>query len=258
MTYRNPKHLRSIARERTIKLNVEESGLTWGALLPAFKKYRRRYVRADAEYKYTVTYRETELAFRLFSGVGIAVGNDTTLPFFKQYFSGGSNGMRAWPIRGVGRGSQKLVPFGQNVFNDRTADMQLEANAEYRYIIARIIPNTLTLRGAVFIDAGNIWNLRNSRPDGSPDSAQFKFKNLYKELGVAAGTGFRLDFNYFVLRLDLGFRFKRPELSNINNGWKTPDIGFDDLLPKLFGRKPEYRQWRYENFNFTIGISYPF
>lgn len=258
MTYRNPKHLRSLARERTIKLNVEESGLTWGALLPAFKKYRRRYVRADAEYKYTVTYRETELAFRLFSGVGIAVGNDTTLPFFKQYFSGGSNGMRAWPIRGIGRGSQKLVPFGQNVFNDRTADMQLEANAEYRYIIARIIPNTLTLRGAVFVDAGNIWNLRNSRPDGSTDSAQFKFRNLYKELGVAAGTGFRLDFNYFVLRLDLGFRFKRPELSNINNGWKAPDISFNDILPKLFGRKPAYRQWRYENFNFTIGISYPF
>lgn len=258
MTYRNPKHLRSLARERSIKLNVEESGLTWGALIPAFKKYRRRYVRADAEYKYTVTYKETELAFRLFSGVGIAVGNDTTLPFFKQYFSGGSNGMRAWPIRGIGRGSQKLVPFGQNVFNDRTADMQLEANAEYRYVIARIIPNTLTLRGAVFVDAGNIWNLRNSRPDGSRDSAQFKLKNLYKELGVAAGTGFRLDFNYFVLRLDLGFRFKRPELSNINNGWKAPDIGFDDILPKLFGRKPEYRRWRYENFNFTIGISYPF
>ena len=258
MTYRNPKHLRSLARERTIKLNVEESGLTWGALLPAFKKYKRRYVRADAEYKYTVTYKESELAFRLFGGVGIAVGSDTTLPFFKQYFSGGSNGMRAWPIRGIGRGSQKLVPFGQNVFNDRTADLQIEGNAEYRYVIARIIPNTLTLRGAVFVDAGNIWNLRNSRRDGLEDSAQFKLKNLYKEIGVAAGTGFRLDFNYFVLRLDLGFRFKRPELSNINNGWKLPAIGFDDFIPKLFGRKPEYRQWRYENFNFTIGISYPF
>ena len=161
-------------------------------------------------------------------------------------------------MRGIGRGSQKLVHYGQNVFNDRTADLQIEGNAEYRYVIARIIPNTLTLRGAVFVDAGNIWNLRNSRRDGLEDSDQFKLKNLYKEIGVAAGTGFRLDFNYFVLRLDLGFRFKRPELSNINNGWKLPAIGFDDFIPKLFGRKPEYRQWRYENFNFTIGISYPF
>jgi outer membrane protein assembly factor BamA len=208
------------------------------------------------EYKYTVNYEKTALAFRLFAGVGVPFRSDNSLPFFKQYFSGGSNGMRAWPIRGIGRGSQPLVPFGRNIFNDRTGDMQLEGNAEYRYVIARIIPQTLTLRGAVFVDAGNIWNLRNSRTDGLTDSAQFKFKNLYRELGVAAGTGFRLDFNYFILRLDMGFRFKRPELSGENNGWHLPKLGFDDLIPKLFGRK--YRQWRYENFNFTIGISYPF
>lgn len=257
-SYFNPKHPHSLSKERSITLNIEESGLTWGALLPVFKKYRRQYVRTDIEYKHTTTYKNTALAFRLFTGIGIAVGRDTTLPFFKQYFSGGNNGMRAWPVRGIGRGAQKLAPFGQNIFNDRTGDLQLEANAEYRYIIARIIPNTLTLRGALFVDVGNIWNLRNARGGSITDSAQFKFKNLYKELGMAVGTGFRLDFNYFVVRLDLGFRVKRPELSYINNGWKLPNIGFDDLLPKLFGRKTNYRQWRYENFNFTIGISYPF
>lgn len=257
-TYFNPKHPHSLSKERTIAFNIEESGLTWGALLPALKKYRRQYIRTDIEYKHTTTYKSTELAFRLFTGIGIAVGRDTTLPFFKQYFSGGNNGMRAWPVRGIGRGSQRLAPFGQNIFNDRTGDLQLEGNVEYRYVIARIIPNTLTLRGALFVDVGNIWNLRNAHGVNTIDSAQFKFKNLYKELGVAAGTGFRLDFNYFVLRLDLGFRIKRPELSYINNGWKLPNIGFNDLLPKLFGRKSEYRQWRYENFNFTIGISYPF
>jgi outer membrane protein insertion porin family len=88
------------------------------------------------------------------------------------------------------------------------------------------------------------------------DSAQFKLKNLYKQLGVSAGTGFRLDFNYFILRLDLGFRFKRPELSYVNDGWKVPSIGFDDVFRKLFSKSE--REWRYENFNFTIGISYPF
>ena len=74
------------------------------------------------------------------------------------------------------------------------------------------------------------------------------------------GTGFRLDFNYFVVRFDLGFRLKRPETSYINNGWKIPSFGFDDIIPKLFEKRKneEYRKWRYENFNFTFGISYPF
>jgi outer membrane protein assembly factor BamA len=245
-------------RERFIRVNVEESGLTWGAI-PVAKKYKRRYIKTDFEFKHTVNYsNNTSLVARFFTGIGLAFGKDTTLPFFKQYFSGGSNGMRGWPIRGIGRGSEQLIPFGQNIFNDRTADFQLETNLEYRYIIARIIPNTLTLRGALFVDAGNIWNLKNTHPDGSLDSSQFKFKNLYKELGVSVGTGFRLDFNYFVLRFDLGFRVKKPELSNVNNGWNLPKIGFDDMFQKIFGRKEESRKWRYENFNFTIGISYPF
>ena len=165
--------------------------------------------------------------------------------------------MRGWPIRGIGVGGQPLAPYAsKNLFNDRTGDMQLEGNMEYRYDIARIIPNTLTLRGALFVDAGNIWNTRNSKTDGTTDSTQFKLRNIYKQLGVSAGTGFRLDFNYFVVRFDFGFRFKRPELFYINDGWKAPSLGFDNVLNKIFS--PSERQWRYENFNFTVGISYPF
>lgn len=255
--WNHPRHLRSLSKESSLKVNIEESGMTWGAL-PISKKYKKTYIKADVEYKYTVSYRKTALAMRGFIGVGAAFGSDTTLPFFKQYFGGGSNSMRGWPVRGIGGGSQKLVDFRTNIFNDRTADMQFETNLEYRYDIARIIPNTLTLRGAIFTDIGNIWNLRNSKPDGSTDSTQFKLKNFYKELGLAAGTGFRLDFNYFILRFDFGFRFKRPELAHMNDGWKAPSISFNDFLPKLFGRADENRRWRYENFNFTIGISYPF
>ena len=204
--------------------------------------------------------------FRTFAGVGIASKKDTTLPFFKQYFGGGSNSMRGWPVRGIGRGSQPLAPYGANRFNDRTGDLQFETNVEYRFDIAQIVPNTLILKQAFFIDIGNVWNIRNSKTNGSLDSAQFKAKNFWKELGVNAGTGFRLDFNYFVIRLDFGFRFKRPELSDINNGWKVPPLSFNDVLPKIFSKgrvvngvnNEEYRKWRYENFNFTVGINYPF
>lgn len=253
----------SRSKERFLRFNLEESGLTWGNL-PVFKKYLRRFVKFDAEWKYTVTYPKTILVFRSFLGVGVPLlGSDTnrTLPFFKQYFGGGVNSMRGWPARGIGIGGQPRIPFNssQTIFNDRTGDLQMEANIEYRYDIIRIIPNTLTLRGAVFVDIGNIWNIRNSRL-GVADSAQFKFQNLYSQLGISAGTGFRIDFNYVVLRFDFGFRFKRPDLFYENNGWKAPSIGFDDFLKKIFTRGPddEYREWRYENFNFGIGISYPF
>jgi len=257
-------HPNSLSKEMSLRFNAEESGLSWG-LLPVLNKYKRRYIKGDVEFKHIIKYNKTSLGFRGFLGVGVPLlGSDTnrTLPFFKQYFGGGSNSMRAWPVRGIGPGGRPPVPFSSNktIFNDITGDMQLELNAEYRFDIANIIPNTMILRGAVFTDIGNIWNLRNTKLDGSADSAQFTFKNLYNQTGVSAGTGLRLDFNYFVLRLDFGFRFKRPEIYYINNGWKAPNIGFDDAFKKIFtrGENSEYRQWRYENFNFTIGIGYSF
>ena len=252
-----------LGRERALRFNVEESGLTWGNL-PIAVKYLRRFVKIDGEWRYTIKYSKTVLAFRSFMGVGITLlesDSNRTLPFFKQYFAGGVNSMRGWPARGLGIGGQRRIPYNSTatLFNDRTGDIQLEANAEYRYDIAKIIPNTLTLRGAVFVDIGNIWNLRSITP-GMTDTAQFRFKNLYKQLAVSAGTGFRIDFNYVVLRLDLGFRFKRPDLFYQNAGWKAPDIGFDDFIKKLFtrGENGEFREWRYNNFNFGVGISYPF
>lgn len=262
-TYFNSKHPNSLLKERNYSVNLEESGLTW-ANIGLLKKYLRRYIKLDAEYKYTVTYKKTALAFRLYGGVGIPLlGSDTnrTLPFFKQFVGGGSNSMRGWPIRGIGVGGQPLAPYKSGtLFNDRTGDLKIEGNIEYRYEIVRIIPNTLTLKGALFMDVGNIWNVRNSKMDGTSDTAQFKFRNLYRQLGMSAGTGLRLDFNYFVLRLDFGFRFKRPELFYLNDGWKAPDIGFDDFMKKIFtrGSNDEYRKWRYENFNFSIGIGVAF
>jgi outer membrane protein assembly factor BamA len=260
-SYINPKHPK---RQVTFKFNVEESGLLWGRLKPALSnagkqnvltKYLKQFIKTDVEYTYTISHPKSAVVFRVFSGVGIPMSRtDTTLPFFKQYFGGGPNSMRGWPVRGIGIGAQKLVPYNsQNTFNDRTGDIQLEGNAEYRYNLAPFFSNAVTLKGALFIDAGNIWNMKNTKNDGGVDSAQFKFKNIYKQLGVSAGTGFRLDFNYFLIRFDFGLRFKRPDISK-HNGWQIPDVNFKNL----FGNDIERRRWRYENFNFTIGIDYPF
>ncbi len=260
----NPLHPN---RQHSLKINVEESGMIWGRL-GIFKQYMKQYVKTDLEYIYSVSRPKTAFVFRIFGGIGIASKKDTTLPFFKQYFGGGSNSMRGWPVRGIGRGGQPLSPYGSNSFNDRTGDIQLETNIEYRYTIAQIIPNSLVLKGALFADIGNVWNFRNSNPGGGTDSTQFQFANLYKQLGVSLGTGFRLDFNYFVLRFDFGFRFKRPDVAK-NDGWQIPDINFNNLFkrgvqvpdpanPGTTKNDNRYKKWRYENYNLTIGISYPF
>ncbi len=256
--YNNPRHLRSKSKERSFRANVEESGLTIGQL-PILKKLKSHFIKADVEYKYTVQKSKTAWVFKIFAGVGVPVSGDSSLPFFKQYFAGGSNSMRAWPIRGLGRGSQPRAPYG-TLFNDRTGDIQLESNIEYRFDIARIIPNSLTLRGALFADIGNVWNYNSTLPSGLEDPAQFKFDKIYKELGVNVGTGFRLDFNYAIVRIDFGFRIKRPELAETNSGWKLPPLSFADVLPKLFtkGKDEANRKWRYDNFNLTFGINYPF
>jgi outer membrane protein assembly factor BamA len=256
VNYTNPNNNK---KQHSFKWNLEESGLLLGRF-GLFKNYLRQFIKTDFEYTYSRNYTKSAFVTHFAARVGIPISkSDTTLPFFKQYFGGGSNSMRGWPVRGIGRGSQPLAAYDNNSFNDRTGDIQLEGNFEYRYDIAQLIPNTLTLRGALFADIGNVWNMKNSKPSGT-DSAQFKFRNMYRDLGISAGTGFRLDFNYFILRFDFGFRFKRPEDAYHNNGWKVPAMSFNDFYKKIFykGTNDEYRKWRYENFNLTIGIGYSF
>ncbi len=248
----------------TTKINAEESGALFPFIplgnVSFLKKDLRQFVKFDIERTTTINYGKSSLALRYFAGFGTPIGkSDTTLPFFKQYFVGGPNSMRGWPIRGLGPGSKALAAHNSPTFVDRTGDIRVEANLEYRRTLFQIIPNSLALKWAVFVDVGNIWNARNTAPGLAYDSAQFKWSlsRFYKELGVAGGFGLRFDFNYVLLRLDFGLRFKRPELS-ANDGWKAPNISFDEIYGKLFKKDDEYRKWRYQNFNFSIGLSYPF
>ncbi len=260
-TYINPKKLN---HQRIFRWNIEESGLVFGRI-GLFKKELRQFIKTDVEYTFVVDNQKSSTTFRAFAGVGIPIGeSETSLPFFKQYFSGGANSMRGWPVRGIGPGAKPLAAYNSLSLNDRTGDVRLEMNGEYRYDIVPIIPNSLTLKGAFFVDAGNVWNFKNTRVGGGPDSLQFNFSRLYQQLGVTAGTGFRFDFNYFLIRFDLGFRFKRPDILK-NDGWQIPNITLGRLLNK--GEQVEIspgvyaysnQLWRYENFNFTIGLSYPF
>lgn len=217
------------------------------------------YIRPTVEYRHEIKYRNNNSwDFRLFSGVGIPLGGDSTLPFFKQFVAGGPNSMRAWAFRNLGPGSTHLARYqSSNTFFDRFGDIQFEGNIEYRYNIAEIVPNSMYLKGAVFTDIGNVWDFKKQplAPGAAPayDSATLDISHFYQELAVGAGVGFRIDFNYFVLRFDFGFRFKKPD-EPLHDGWQWPDIN----LAHVFGRGEENKEWRYNNYNFSFGIGYSF
>jgi len=137
-----------------------------------------------------------QYAMRFTSGIGVAYGNSLEMPFIRQFFVGGTNSLRAWRVRSIGPGK---YPSFENTF-DNTGDFKLECNVEQRF------PLYSVMKGAVFTDLGNVWNLKEN-PDkpGGVLSSQF-----YNQLAWCGGMGFRFDFTYFILRLDLAVPFHDP------------------------------------------------
>jgi outer membrane protein assembly factor BamA len=255
---------RKLSESKTtyIRFSFEESGLTWGRTLRSISSVKNQlftYIKSEIEFKYSkVNANKTTWVLRTLVGGGYNFSDTASMPFFKQFTGGGPNSMRGWPLRSIGPGSRPLDPRGgsRGQFFSRSGDFIFEANAEYRYNIYTIIPNTAVVRGALFTDVGNVWNFKNRSNLGN-DTVILKLKDFYRELGVSAGTGIRLDFvGLFVIRLDFALRIKNPSLpfSAKNNGWRFPGVSFKNI----FSANEENRQWRYENFNFSIGINYPF
>jgi outer membrane protein insertion porin family len=259
----NIVHTRQLSPYKSIyfRAGIEESGL--GLLrsfraIPSIKKQMFTYLKGDIEFKYTKTnLNKTNWVFRTVIGAGYNTSDTASMPFFKQFTGGGPNSMRAWPLRSIGPGSRPLDPRGsRGQFFSRSGDFIFEANAEYRYNIYTVIPNTFVIRGALFTDIGNVWNFRNRSNIGN-DTVVLKLNEFYRELGVSAGTGVRFDFiGLFILRLDFGLRFKNPSkpFSEKGNGWRVPDVTWKHI----FSSGELNKQWRYENFNFSLGINYPF
>jgi outer membrane protein insertion porin family len=251
---------KNINNTSSFRFSIEESGLIFGRLkniIPSLQEDLFEYIRAEIEIKYEIRNPKNSWAFRIASGAGYLLNDSINMPFFKQFTGGGPNSMRAWPLRSIGPGASPLDRrAGRNQFFSRSGDMIFEANAEFRYDIANIVPNTFAIRGAIFSDIGNVWNLPNKTNEGN-DTVVFRIKNFYRDLSVSVGTGIRFDFiGLFLIRFDFGLRIKNPALpfSEKNDGWRDPKIS----LSNLFGNREEDRQWRFENFNFSLGINYPF
>lgn len=158
-----------------------------------------QYVKADAELRYkSADLWGNVYAARLFAGVGVPYGNSVMLPYEKSYFVGGANSIRAWPVRGLGPGAAKADPSLR--YHNQTGDIRIEANAEYRFKIISV------LEGAAFADAGNIWML--NKEHNAPESVFTS--DFYKQIALGAGLGLRLNFSYFVFRVDAAYKLRDP------------------------------------------------
>lgn len=185
-----------------------------------------QYAKADVNMVYNVPIRNSAIVYRFYFGIGKAYGNIKSLPFEKMFYSGGANSLRGWQIRSIGPGSVSADSIG--VFPNQVGDLKLELNVEYRF------PLFWKFEGAVFADAGNIWSLAST-----DENAKFKFNKFYNEIALDTGLGLRLNFDYFVLRFDLGCKVHNPGLSG--NKFVNPS-----------------RWFKNGNFNLHFGINYPF
>ncbi len=243
-----------------LKIYAEESGILSGALFYQQTKPGKllsnlyRFVKMDIEFKHIVTHQNSSMHFRAYAGGGLSFTTgsrkgEVTLPFFKSFFAGGPNSMRGWAIRKLGIGSNVFYDTVANGrFNDKYADLQLETNLEWRFNLFPFYG--FMMRGALFTDIGNIW-FRNEL-NGTLKGAGIRLDRLGKDLAIASGFGARMDFNYFLLRFDLGFPIKDPRYG--------PDKKGNPALERFYS--PNNGGWFTKNvwnkpvFQFAIG--YPF
>jgi outer membrane protein assembly factor BamA len=226
-----------------VRLNVETSGNLIQGLNSLFSHHASgkdyyeilgvrysQYVRAEANISHKIDLgHKMALAGRLFGGVGVTYGNsrDRSIPFDRMFYCGGANSMRGWVPRTLGPGNKAEV-LG-SVYPAQVGDVRLEANLEFRFPVWSIF------HGAIFLDAGNVWYLRNSESNSADEV--FHWDRFYKQLGLNTGIGLRIDVKFVVVRLDLGMQLHNP-------GRPVGERWINNL--------------RWSNMAINFGVGYPF
>jgi outer membrane protein assembly factor BamA len=208
--------LNAIAKQKKETLNSNDNQTVFGVAYA-------QYIKTEFEYiKHLQLYKKSSVAFRFFGGVAVPYGNSNSVPFSRSYFAGGSNDNRGWQAYSLGPGSSLSV----NDFNE--ANLKLSLNLEYRFNIFN------SLNGALFTDAGNIWNVSDNVED---EKLKFKGSKSFQEIALGTGFGLRYDFGFFVIRGDLGFKAYNPA-KEYSQRW-LKDMNLSKAV-------------------FNIGINYPF
>ena len=183
-----------------------------------------QYAKIDLEYKkFWNISLENVIAFRSFLGIALPYNNSNSIPFSRSYFIGGPNDLRAWKIYDLGPGSTK-TGLEYNIGN-----LKFISSLEYRFKIIN------SIKGALFIDAGNIWDISDS--DLTEANAKFSNINSLKDIAIGSGFGIRYDLSFILLRLDLGFKTYEP-YNATGKKW--------------------FQNYNFKNNVYNFGISYPF
>ncbi|MDL2282900.1 BamA/TamA family outer membrane protein [Odoribacter sp. OttesenSCG-928-G04] len=225
ITYRNPNRL-------IWKSSIMEAGNVTSGLFNLFgqtgegkeilgSRYSQFLKLTSELIKYKQVSEKSMLVMRLMGGIGYAYGNTKVMPYSEQFYTGGSNSIRAFQVRSLGPGSYHPAEKSITSYLDQTGDIKLEGNLEYRFTISG------NLKGALFGDAGNVWLLRKEekRPGG-----EFNLKELLDEVALGTGFGLRYDITYIAIRLDLGVALHAPYDTGKSGYFNIKNYGFKDGL----------------------------
>ena len=267
--YRNNSKIRKKSKSSFYYTSSFDLG---GNLLSLFKKYQSKdlvgqyagqnrvfglvysqFVRADNEviYSYPIG-KAKSINFRALGGLGLTYGNsNTSMPYDYSFYAGGSNDVRGWKARALGPGSYKYY-LDTNRTALQVADIRISGSAEYRFQFNNFI------KGAFFVDGGNVWTMRE---DGKRPGSQIS-ADWFREIALAAGVGIRMDFDFFILRFDIGVPVRNPALP-IGERWAFQKQNayhkeIDDFLianPTMTASKLDYNPF-FPHVSF--GIGYPF
>ncbi|GHE48901.1 membrane protein [Sphingobacterium griseoflavum] len=219
-----------------------------------------QYAKAELDYRwYKHLAGNQQVVLRFNGGVAVPYGNNSELLIFeKSFYGGGMNGIRAWQARTLGPGNYDRSGLTEqlrlNLRNlDQLGEVKLEANAEYRF---RLLNKFLgaKLNGATFLDAGNIWLLRDNEfaPNGE---GTFKADRFLSQIALGSGFGLRLDMDYFIIRLDAGLKLKDPQFAG-GKQWVIKEFFNAREFKQAFyeSRRPD--RYNFIQYNFSVGLPF--
>ena len=218
-----------------------------------------QYVRPEVDLRwYKSLGGDRQFIARVNTGIGYAYGNSTAMPFEKLFYAGGSSGVRAWQARTLGPGNYNREVIADSIARsasfgiDQLGQMRIETNFEYRYLLINKLFGA-KLKGAAFLDMGNIWNISAGNPQ--PET-YFKLDRLGKQIAIGTGVGFRYDVEFFVFRFDLGLKIKDPQFVGSEQWVINKFFNGGKEFKRIYGISHNPDVYRFMQYNF--GIGFPF
>ncbi len=217
-----------------------------------------QYAKAELDYRwYKYFGGNRQFVIRMNGGIAVPYGNNSSLLIFeKSFYSGGMNGIRAWQARTLGPGAYNRAGLNEslrlNLRNlDQLGEIKLETNAEYRF---RLLNRFLgaRLNGATFVDAGNIWRLKENElnPGG-----EFRADKFLSQIAIGTGFGLRMDMDYFVIRLDAGLKVKDPQFAGANQ-WVIKELFHSKTFKREYYATHRPDRYSFIQYNFSVGLPF--